>query len=370
MKSQELKDYINRILGNNIRCLLPSYWWKRIFGVIIDRIENLQNDIKADSEQYVNMIEVTYEELCSLRSRSKLIPGTKYRIIDYETVTIQENTRSFGILFDIIVTALDNSTLSEDASAIETKREHSYIIDNISKWKLKYTLDAVYTPSFLKLYDRYDFEWVGANHKGVIYEMIDEYGNKAPYDFKNIQFKLWYNGSEYRFSPTDDESYSEYWVCTFSERGSEQIPPEDFSAKGKGYETFYSHQLQYIYNVVNNEIVYTPNVLKPIFVEVPSSVKIKDNDLDEIHIEFYNNVIKDCCNIVLTATNNCEINNCENIYINAYSCGNIKADSIKMDNDNFTKIKVDKFNNRDTVTYIAKNSSGEIKVWNPADLVS
>jgi hypothetical protein len=32
------------------------------------------------------------------------------------------------------------------------------------------------------------FEWATEKGKGVIYYMKDEWGNEAPYDFKNIQF--------------------------------------------------------------------------------------------------------------------------------------------------------------------------------------
>ena len=45
MTTNELKSYIDRILGNNIRLLLPSYWWKRAFGVVIDKIDEVE---KAD----------------------------------------------------------------------------------------------------------------------------------------------------------------------------------------------------------------------------------------------------------------------------------------------------------------------------------
>lgn len=45
MSSKELKEYINDKLGNSIRCLLPSYWWKRIFMLIIDIIDNIVNKI-------------------------------------------------------------------------------------------------------------------------------------------------------------------------------------------------------------------------------------------------------------------------------------------------------------------------------------
>lgn len=42
----KLRENIDRILGNSIRCLLPSYWWKRIFGLVVDEVEKKQNVIK------------------------------------------------------------------------------------------------------------------------------------------------------------------------------------------------------------------------------------------------------------------------------------------------------------------------------------
>lgn len=48
MKTQELKSYIDRVLGNSIRCLLPSYWWKRAFGAVID------NTISKDEVKTIN----------------------------------------------------------------------------------------------------------------------------------------------------------------------------------------------------------------------------------------------------------------------------------------------------------------------------
>lgn len=43
MTTQELKSYIDRVLGNSIRCLLPSYWWKRLFGLVVDEIEKVKS---------------------------------------------------------------------------------------------------------------------------------------------------------------------------------------------------------------------------------------------------------------------------------------------------------------------------------------
>jgi surface protein len=39
MTTQELKQYIDKVLGNNIRCLLPSYWWKRLFSLTLDKVD-------------------------------------------------------------------------------------------------------------------------------------------------------------------------------------------------------------------------------------------------------------------------------------------------------------------------------------------
>lgn len=280
-----------------------------------------------------NTITITHSGLVSLRDNAKLKPGQQYRITDYVTTTGQENTQSTQNRFDIIVTAIDEKTLSEEAlaappllikticvtkdinsNAINTYTityESGYIILNhivsvagfpsalyvkssdeikigcqvwedpyfttsfgtissgadlnfvnnkLNAWKIWYLLDndtsrfawagasqpdintykltidgvtedvvlrkgantyrqwyyfehtngVVFTTSSMpdnntKFYDEvdgsveinvdltYDSVLIG---KGVIYRMIDEFGNDCPYDFKNIQFKRWKITSE------------------------------------------------------------------------------------------------------------------------------------------------------------------------------
>lgn len=43
MTTQELKEYIDKVLGNSIRCLLPSYWWKKLFGLVVDKIDEVDS---------------------------------------------------------------------------------------------------------------------------------------------------------------------------------------------------------------------------------------------------------------------------------------------------------------------------------------
>lgn len=63
------------------------------------------------------MVSVTYSELVELRNNGGLIAGMQYRITDYVTTTAQENTRSAGHPFDVIVTADSTDKLNEVARA-------------------------------------------------------------------------------------------------------------------------------------------------------------------------------------------------------------------------------------------------------------
>lgn len=45
MTIQELHTYIDRTLGNNVRCLLSSFWWKKLFHLVVDKVESVENKI-------------------------------------------------------------------------------------------------------------------------------------------------------------------------------------------------------------------------------------------------------------------------------------------------------------------------------------
>lgn len=74
MTAQELNAYISKVLGNSIRCLLPSYWWKRILSQIVGYVESnhelLDSKIKVvdtslsgvtvDVSKVINIIKKTF----------------------------------------------------------------------------------------------------------------------------------------------------------------------------------------------------------------------------------------------------------------------------------------------------------------------
>ena len=123
---------------------------------------------------------ITYTELVNLKNNAQLTSGVFYRITDYITTTTQENTRSAGHVFDIIVTADSANTLNKVARAIQHVGDTYFANCDLNAWKIWYCLDN----------DNTRFAWADSvNGKGVIYRMIDEFNNDVPYDFKNIQFK-------------------------------------------------------------------------------------------------------------------------------------------------------------------------------------
>ena len=64
------------------------------------------------------LIEVKWQELKDKRDSGKLIPGSLYRITDYNCTTTQENTQSAGHQFDIVLLALSENKLAEEGWAM------------------------------------------------------------------------------------------------------------------------------------------------------------------------------------------------------------------------------------------------------------
>ena len=144
------------------------------------------------------IVPVTYSELKNLRDNSHLVAGTVYRLTDYEFTTVQENTKSAGHGFDIILQALSSSELSEQGFALPREGDSYFDGNSLSTWQIWYTLEN----------DSSKYAWADEeNGKGVIYRMIDEHQNDCPYDFKNVlvytQYKWYYT---FTYSNLDNDT--------------------------------------------------------------------------------------------------------------------------------------------------------------------
>lgn len=104
---------------------------------LLDKVKNIETEGGSD----VTIQEITWADLVALRNDEELTAGQKYRIVDYETLSNLGSTA--GHFFDIIVTALDNKTLDEKASAIWSARDtKGYFGDcNLPAWDVRYCLD-------------------------------------------------------------------------------------------------------------------------------------------------------------------------------------------------------------------------------------
>ena len=158
-------------------------------------MENIINKIKVGDNLYdiqassSSLVSITHGELLDLRSNGQLIPGTFYRITDYNC-TIKpyfiygSGGNTFAVAnhpFDIIVRADSETRLNENASAIKHEGDTYFQNNDLQKWELKYSL-------YYYGFESNQYDWGDYTGTGLIYYMKDEFGNEAPYDFKNILF--------------------------------------------------------------------------------------------------------------------------------------------------------------------------------------
>lgn len=287
------------------------------FGVInLGTIENLQ--------------EITWSALKTLRDGGNLEPGKFYRITDYTCTTTQTDTQSAGHVFDIIVLALSESTLSETAWADHHEGDTYFANSNLAAWELKYCLDN----------DTTRFSWADAtNGKGVIYWMKDEWNNECSYDFKNIQFRAAINTGTGLFSSFTNVGGVFLYTFTWL---TQQNEPQDCST------IFPNSASSNVGKVYNNNIKNTTYDLYQYYLPF--------NIFYASYIDSYyfggirgNSIGKDCDHVVIRAkgtdiTNNIVIgNNCNSIRVSGTNilvgnnCSNIttgtRFDDIIIGND-------------------------------------
>ena len=124
----------------------PAGIYKMTIGTTGEVEVEVEEEAAASADTEL-LVETTWAQLKALRDGGNLVPGQQYRITDYHTTTSQQDTRSAGHQFDIIVIADDESTLNENARAIKhafesgDPDEHYFDNVNINAWQLKYCID-------------------------------------------------------------------------------------------------------------------------------------------------------------------------------------------------------------------------------------
>ena len=360
---------------------------------------------------------VTWVDLAVKAALSSLRPGKYYRITDYNTVVVADNAEvmSAGHQFDVIVLALTESTLSDDAFAAVHSGDTYFANSLLERWKLKYSFNGIwdYKDFLAESYNGEDIAftinlkngqpiegptcngmttdtttgekffsfskdqvnyWVPftedlssatwmytitgveenkskveitgvsyeinqsgqavAHSKGVIYDMIDEWGNEAPYDFKNIMVSgsilntimSTVMSSQISIPPYDDDAW--YYTFSYIQQNS---PLEDaLISDASASEDFF----------INAKIIETSNFSPDISGSYPSVFFITHQT------EIYSDVTITNCQgvivigpyctsvraygnafVVLSELTNCEVNNCYESLLRA--CSNSKFNRVR-----------------------------------------
>ena len=88
-------------------------------------------------------VEIKYYALKELKDNNKLVPGTWYRITDYQTLVAYPGVTCAETHFDVIVQAINENTFNQNARAIE--KDDGYLTTfgaNPRKWDIKYDFDS------------------------------------------------------------------------------------------------------------------------------------------------------------------------------------------------------------------------------------
>ena len=170
------------------------------------------------------LINVTYDDLVTLKTNEELYEGAFYRIVDFVTTSNgaspnnNEPSRSAEHQFDIIIQALGTSNLADKGTCALHENDTYFANNNLGAWTVYYDIEN----------DTTKYAWADTtNGKGVIYRLIDEFGNDLPYDFKNIQF---YRDSANYTSIASYLTASDNYYYTFSKNTSGTITDKSLDA--------------------------------------------------------------------------------------------------------------------------------------------
>ena len=174
------------------------------------------NDDSRLDDVLAHMVPIGWSDLKALRDAGTLVPGRQYRITDYvATANGDMSSQSANHPFDIIVTADATNKLNEAARAIihdgdladdivdlDTGERTKYFADcSLAAWRIGYCLDNDTTRFAWAVADGQTDAVTGTGGRGVIYRMVDEFGNDVHYDFKGLKFLAYgYSDGVYRYT--------------------------------------------------------------------------------------------------------------------------------------------------------------------------
>lgn len=176
---------------------LPNYDFPNGHGVIYKVEKEGENS---------NITKVTWQELKNLRDNSHLTPGYLYRITDYNCTTTQENTRSAGHQFDIVLLALSEDKLAEEGWAMMNESNIYDVTFNDGVTKKCYVYPAAIQSG---AYNFVDIETLLGEEDYL--DNINDIEKTAEYDGGSSCLRI--EGLQYNYFQNSNLSAWKVWYC-------------------------------------------------------------------------------------------------------------------------------------------------------------
>ena len=279
-------ETINR--WQELEAFLQGVTDRETLGGMLEALDSRHEAMIDDAIILVSAEQVTWAELKEKRDQQMLYAGKTYRITDYETkVANDPEARSAGHPFDVVVLALDAGTLSERAWAMRSARDTAgyFARAKLKAWQVWYCLDN----------DATRFQWADtATGKGVIYRLIDEWGNDCPYDFKNVQFKRCLTSGGFVDNVVDDADWpNTHYILSPSMDGQAGMSVDETD-----YKWFYTFTyLEQMQNVRDASLINEVNA------DFDSAYYNKACNCNEMQTYYIGGLVDDTAN-VMQALNN------------------------------------------------------------------
>lgn len=190
--------------------------------------------------------------------------------------------------------ALTPIVVEDDELIVSPIPETKIVPVNMSAWELKYCLDN----------DKDLFDWAATEGKGVIYYMKDEFGNEAPYDFKNALFQR-----------KNITGVSSSILSAFTQGENSRLGLPNNYAITCGNSNYYYYTFDSPYNAGNDSSLFGEsayNIIKPYIVD---GQRIINNIV--LGFANNNNIGNNCFDLTLwgTVRENNLAYNCSNLLI-------------------------------------------------------
>lgn len=241
--------------------------------------ENVPSGDTGTSDDKNIIIETTYRDLKNLKALTALTPGVYYKITDYQTIVFSDTASSLGKPCPLIVQAVTNSLLSENAIMIVYGNVYycKYCFDNDKdRFEFVNPYDTIIKSDAGIFYIR-DTEqsgpiWRRLEEVSSIQNIIDQYGNNLNPSSEYIQTAKDYGQEEYLEGIDYFENYMYHTPTgfTYANASDNMITIQDTTNSGRIVEVY----------PTSKGVIY-------------EMTDVKGNTLpyDFIHIIFWNNVV-------------------------------------------------------------------------------